>query len=133
MPPASRMKRRGIQILTKAMKCVSIAVLGPALLGFPTANFQIVLKAVVCVTAFLALTKAARKSRYAWASGFGAIALLFNPVVPVALPHGTLLWVNGLCLITFLVSLTALDRQARPPSLSDQSDAGKLVSVDVSG
>jgi len=140
MPFASRMKRRGIQILTKAMKCASIVVLGPALLGFPTANFQVLLKAVVCVTAMLVLAKAVRKSRYAWATGFGVIALLFNPVVPEALPPGTLLWVNGLCLIMFLVSLTALERQPRPPALGNESDAGNsssrgssLVSVDVSG
>ena len=94
MPFASRMKRRGIQILTKAMKCASIVVLGPALLGFPTANFQVLLKAVVCVTAMLVLAKAVRKSRYAWATGFGVIALLFNPVVPVALARKPFLWLD---------------------------------------
>jgi len=97
------------------MKCASIGVLGPAVLGLPTASFQALLKVVICVAAFLALIEAVRLRRYFWAAGFCIIAVLFNPVIPVALSRRTLLWLDWVCLMTFLLSLAALKKQ---PTLS---------------
>ena len=102
-------------MLTKAMQCVSIVILGLAVLQLPTANFQVLLGMFICVAAILVATEAVRLGKYFWAAGFGVIALLFNPVVPVALSRRTSLWLDWVCLITFLVSLTAFKRQ---PTLS---------------
>jgi len=105
-------------VLTKAMQCVSIVILSLAVLQQPTANFQVLLGMFICVTAILVATQAVRLDKYFGAVGFGVIALLFNPVVPVALSRRTLLWLDWVCLMPFLVSLTAFKRQ---PTLSAPS------------
>ncbi len=102
-------------MFTKIMKWVSIAVLLLAVLRLPTASYQVLLGIVVCVSALLVVTQAVRVGKYFWAAGFVAIAVLFNPVVPVALSRKTFLWLDSVCLMTFLVSLAVLKRQ---PTLS---------------
>lgn len=102
-------------MLTKSMKCVSIAVLLLAVLRLPTASYQVLLEIVVCVPALLVVTQSVRAGKYFWAAGFVAIAVLFNPAVPVALSRKTFLWRDLVCLMTFLVSLAALKMQ---PALS---------------
>jgi len=95
-------------MLTKIMKCVSILVLCVAALRLPTANFQVLLEIVISVTALLVVTQAVRLRKYLWAAGFGVIAVLFNPILPVALSRTTWLWLDWVCFMTFLVSLAAL-------------------------
>jgi hypothetical protein len=112
------------------MNCVSIPMLGLAVLGFPTASFQVLLKIVVCVSALVVLTQAVRANGHAWAAGFGVIAALFNPVVPLALAPSTLLWVDAICLIMFLVSSSASERQPEPSATATNSEAGKLVNAE---
>ena len=102
-------------MFTKSMKWVSIAVLLLAVLRLPTASYQILLEVVVCFTALLVIRQEARSGKYFWAAGFVAIAVLFNPVWPVAFSRKTFLWLDSVCLMTFLVSLAILQRQ---PTLS---------------
>lgn len=101
-------------MLTKIMKWVSSAVLLLAGLRL-TSGYQILLGFVICVSGILVLTQAVRDSKYLWAVGFFLITVLFNPVVPVVLSRKTFLWLDWVCLMTFLVSLVALKRQ---PTLS---------------
>jgi hypothetical protein len=101
-------------MLTKIMKWVSITALFLEGLRL-TASYQVLLEFVVCVSAILVVTQAVGESKYLWAAGFFAIAVLFNPVVPVALSRKTFLWLDWVCLMTFLVSLVMLKRQ---PTLS---------------
>ena len=89
------------------------------------------LKVVVCVAGLLAVSQAVRVNKYVWAAGHGVIAVLFNPIVPVCLSPSALLWVNAICLMTFLLSLGTLERESRLSALPDKSDAGKLASVHV--
>ncbi len=105
-------------MLTKIMKCVSILVLCVAALRLPTANFQVLLEIVISVTALLVVTQAVRLRRYLWAAGFGVIAVLFNPILPVALSRTTWLWLDWVCFMTFLVSLAALKTR---PTFSEPS------------
>jgi len=105
-------------MLTKVMKCVSIGVLCLASLRLPTANFQVLLEFVVCVTALLVVTQAVGLRKYLWAVGFTVITVLFNPIVPVALSRRTWFWLDWICLVAFLVSLAALKRQ---PTFSEPS------------
>ncbi len=102
-------------MFTKIMKWVSIAVLLLAVLRLPTASYQVLLEIVVCVSGLLVVTQAVRASKYFWAAGFLAIAVLFNPVVPIALSRKIFLWLDWVCLAAFLFSLAALKRQ---PTLS---------------
>jgi hypothetical protein len=101
-------------MLTNIMKWVSIATLFLAGLGL-TVSYEVLLKFVVCASGILVVTQAARDSKYLWAAAFFAIAVLFNPVVPVALSRKTFLWLDWVILMTFLVSLAGLQR---PPALS---------------
>jgi len=97
-------------MLIKIMKWVSSVVLLLVGLRLLTASCQVFLELIVCVSGLLVLTQAVRSSSYIWAAGFLTIAVIFNPVVPV-LCRKTFLWLDWLCLMTFLVSLAALKRQ----------------------
>lgn len=97
-------------MLTNIMKWVSSAGLLLAGLSL-AASYQILVKIVVCVSGLLVLSQAVRANKYLWAAGFLAIAGLFNPVVPVVLSRKTFLWLDWVCLMTFLISLAALRRQ----------------------
>ena len=109
-------------MFTKIMKWLSIAVLLLAVVWRSSANFQLVLESIVCVTGLLVFMQAVRRGKYFWAAGFLAIAVLFNPVVPVALSPNAFLWLNALCILTFLVSLAVLKSHPRlsMPSITNR-------------
>jgi hypothetical protein len=97
-------------MITSIMKWVSSTMLFLAGLSLAS-SYQVLVEFVVCVSGLLVVTQAVRASKYYWAAGFLAIAVLFNPVIPLVLARKTLLWLDWLCLMTFLVSLAALKRQ----------------------
>ena len=100
-------------MLTKIMKWVSIAALLLAVLRLPIGGYQVLFEVVVCLSGLLVATQAVRAGKYLWATGFVAIAVLFNPVVPLALARRTFLWLDVVCLMTFLISLAALKTRAK--------------------
>ncbi len=119
-------------MLMRIMKWVSIAAL---LLSFAWSSstpnqdwsagvggYLELLVIVVFVTSILVVTQAARAGKYFWAAGFLPIAVLFNPVVPIALSRGVFLWLDWVCIAAFLLSLAAVKRQ---PVLSMQSIANR--------
>ena len=118
-------------MLTAIMKWVSIAIL---LLGFfenlpvgsqewsvRNGGYLELFNMLVCLSALLVVAEGFRGRKYFWASGFVAIAVLFNPILPVALSRKMFLGLDSVCILTFLVSL-ALSR-GQPlltvPSISD--------------
>jgi len=120
-----------ISMLTAIMKLVSIVVL---LLGFfgnlpvgsqewsvRNGGYLELFNMLVCLSALLVVAEGFRGRKYFWALGFVAIAVLFNPIVPVTLPRKMFLGLDSVCILTFLVSL-ALSR-GQPlltvPSISD--------------
>jgi hypothetical protein len=109
-------------MFTRIMKWVSIAALLLAALSLPTRGYQVGFEVLVCLSGLLVATQAARAGKYLWATGFVAIAVLFNPVVPVALGRRTFLWLDLVCLMTFLISLAALKSR---PALSIPSITGR--------
>ena len=119
-------------MFTKIMKWVSIAALLLAAMSWRSApNYQLLLEFVVCMGAIVVVMQAVREKKYGWAAGFVAIALLFNPVVPVPRPTADLfLLMIFVCLAPFAFSLAALKTQ---PVLSipidHRSDPGKSVAV----
>jgi hypothetical protein len=109
-------------MFTKIMKWVSVTALLLALFWRTSANFQLVLESVVCVAGILVVTQAFRTRKYFWAAGFIAIAVLFNPVVPVGLPAHLFILLDLACLAAFLTSLALLRTE---PALSILSITGR--------
>ncbi len=98
-------------MFTKTMKAVSIAVLLLAVLRLPSASYQVLLEIVVFVCGLLVVTQAVRAGKYFWAAGVLAIAVLFNPVAPIALSGKIFFWLDWVCLATFLLSLATFKGQ----------------------
>jgi len=95
-------------MLTKIMKWVCISALLLAVIWRSSANYQLLLEFLVCAGAVLLVLRAWRMGKYPWAAGFTAIAVLFNPVAPIVLPHPILVWVNWISLVSFVLSLAVL-------------------------
>ena len=98
--------------MTKIMKWVSITMLLLALLQLSVANHPVLLSIVVCASGLLVTAQAIRAGKYSWAVGFFAIAVLFNPVIPIARSGRDALWIDGVGLAAFLAA--AVWFKARP-------------------
>ena len=93
-------------MLTKLLQWASVATLMVGLIFWrSSANYRVILRFTVCSAACLVALKAKRANQYYWAAAFFALALLFNPVVPVSLPVVVFVWVDALCLTIFLLSI----------------------------
>jgi len=116
-------------MFTKIMKWVSIMALLLAFVSRPSTSYQIMLEILVCVSALMVVAQAWRDGKYLWAAGFVAIAGLFNPVVPVAISRNAFLWVDALCIATFLVSLAVLKRHPRlsMPSITNRTPGSESL------
>ena len=121
-------------MFTKLIKWLSISAL--LLGGFlsSSATYRIGLEMVVCVAALVVVVQAFRIGGYFWGIGFAAIAVLFNPAVPIALSHKAFLLLDLACIGAFLVSLAALQWEptlsipsisSRTPG-SERHEAGRL-------
>jgi len=106
------------------MKSVSIAALLLAAMSWRSAtHHQPLLDMAVFMGALVVAQQAARAKHHLWTTAFAAIALFFNPVVPVAKPTGDLfLLMIFVCLAPFAISLAALKTQ---PLLSIPSIIGR--------
>ena len=110
-------------MLTTIMKWASISVLLLGLfenlpVGSPdwsvrNGGYLELFNMLVCLSALLLVAEGFRGRKYFWASGFIAIAVLFNPIVPVTLPRKMFLGLDSVCILTFLVSLALSKRQPR--------------------
>lgn len=111
------------------MMWVSMAALLLALLWRPSASYQAVLDFAVCLSGLLVLAQAVRTGRYFWAAAFLAIAVLFNPVLPVVLSWKITLGLGWVSLATFLVSLAVMKK--RPilsvASIADRTSRSKSL------
>lgn len=113
------------RMLTRIMKWVSVVALVLGFLwNFPAfhqewsvrdGGYMELFNMVVCLTALLVVAQAFRERKYFWATGFVAIAVLFNPIVPLTLSRKMFLLLDSACVVTFLVSLA---RWQRRPVLS---------------
>lgn len=103
-------------MLTKTMKWVSITMLLLALFWQPLQDHQVALGVLVCIGALVVVTQAWRTQNYFWATGFVAIAVLFNPIVPLALTRRTFFLLELACLGAFLLSLTVLTGKPLTPA-----------------
>ena len=112
-------------MLTEIMKWVSVVVLMVAVFWWHSSlNVRVLVQFIVCAGAGLVFVQAMRASKRLWAAGFFGIALLFNPVVPVALPRGVFLWLDVVCLTMFLFSVALLQTGPRL-SMVSITDSGR--------
>lgn len=95
----------------KTMTWASITALVLAMLFRASPGYQTVMQLVVCAGAILAVFQATRTASYFWAAGFSAIALLYNPIVPIALSHN--IFPVLVSLVMFGLSLAIL--KTEPP------------------
>ena len=113
------------------MKSVSLAALLLAATSWRSApNYQLLLDFVVCMAAIVVAQQAVRAKRYLWTAAFAAIAVLFNPVVPVPRPTGDLfLLMIFVCLAPFAISLAALKTQPilSMPSITDRTPGSESL------
>jgi hypothetical protein len=104
------------------MKWLSItALLLGAFLSSST-TYRISLEMVVCVAGFVVAVQAFRIGKYFWGIGFAAIAVLFNPAVPIEFSRKAFLSLDFVCIGAFLVSLAVLQWR---PTLSIPSITGR--------
>ena len=113
--------------MTKTMKWVSITML--LLAVFQLASHQTLLSIVVCASGLLIVAQAVRSRKYPWAVGFLAIAVLFNPVVPIARSGRDVLWLNGIGLAAFLTAAVALKAGPARTALSITSHLPRRESL----
>jgi Family of unknown function (DUF6804) len=110
-------------MFTKTMKLVCAMALLLAALWAVSPGVGLLLDILVCVGAMAVATEAVTQPKYLWTAGFVAIAVLFNPIVPVVLSRKAFLWLDVACLLAFLLSLNALKRQ---PILSIPSITNRM-------
>jgi len=93
-------------VATRMMKWFAIAaLLALAVLRRPSDSRALVAGFVVCAGAIVAMLQATRVRKYGWILAFLAIAVLFNPLVPMVFSRSAYLTLYVGCLATFLLSL----------------------------
>ena len=121
-------------MLPRIIKWITVAsLLMAALLWRIAANSQLpqfLLGFIVCFGTGVVVMQAVRARKYVWAGGFGAIGLLFNPLVLV-FPFGGE-WGRALVLLTvvlFAVSLVTLRTQPllSIPSITDRTPGSQSL------
>ena len=98
-------------MFTKIMKYVCAGTLLLAAFWVASAGVEILLDILICVGAVTVATQAVARTKYLWAAGFVAIAVLFNPVVPIVLSRNAFLGLDLACILAFLLSLAAMKKQ----------------------
>lgn len=116
---------------TKVMRWVAAVALSGALLLRPSTGDEALLQFVISASAVLVMVLAGLAGRYVEAAAFTLIAVLFNPVVPVALVSQWFLWMYLSSLAMFGIFLTALKIRMRPrlsmPSITDRTPGSESL------
>ena len=91
---------------TRMVKWFAIAaLLALAVLWRSSDSRTLIAGFVVCAGAIVAMLQATRVRKYGWILAFLAIAVLFNPLVPMVFSRGGFLTLYVGCLATFLLSM----------------------------
>ena len=107
----------------KIMSSLSVIVLGFAPWTVNT-NFQVLLQFVVCAAAMLIMLHALRaQPQYSWAAAFSGLAVLFNPIWPIAFPRSVFLSfdLTAIFLFIFYIALHKAKLQPGVTSITDHS------------
>jgi hypothetical protein len=116
---------------TEVMKWVSIAALLLTLAFWGSAStYQSELSLVISAAATIVFIQAVRAKSYPWAGGFLAMALLFNPLVPVFRLSGDMsIAIVALAIAPFSMSLMSLRPQPllSIPSITDRTPGSQSL------
>ncbi len=94
-------------MITRSIIWISIAALLVVIFA-RSAGYQLLLQLVISAGALWVVVQAVRTGRYFWAAAFAAIVVLYNPILPVALPTFMSFAVGVICLWAFGASLMML-------------------------
>lgn len=99
----------------KIMICVSTAALAVALFVTSNASYRVFLQFLVSASAALIVLQAVRaEAQYLWAGAFCVVAVLFNPILPIALPSRVFFLADLTCMALLLVYYSAYKTKPRP-------------------
>jgi hypothetical protein len=98
----------------KIMISISIAALAVALFVNTNANYRVILQFLVCASAALIVLHAVRGNvQYLWAGAFLGVAVLFNPIFPIALSNSVFFFLNLICIGAFAGYYTVYQSKPR--------------------
>lgn len=92
-------------MITEPMKLVSILVLALAPWGRSSPNYLLLLEFTVCMGAVLVVAQAFGLRRPLWSAAFCLIALLYNPLYPLALSPWSAVSADVTALVAFFAAL----------------------------
>jgi hypothetical protein len=119
-------------MITRTMKWVSLlalVVLLPILWQSPMANATVYAAFLVWSGAAVVFVQAVATRKFIWAAGFAAIAVAFNPVVPLTVSRGAFVIIDLASIAAFLTSLAFLNTRPRLSiaSVTDTSPRGEAL------
>ena len=100
-------------MFTKATKVVAALALLLGLFSHSAADHRKLIFTLAWVAALVVLAQAFYRSSYFWAAVFLAMACLFNPIRPVALPASMGLVLEMAAAILFMIALAVLRSRPR--------------------
>jgi FtsH-binding integral membrane protein len=86
-------------------------------------GFYTALRLVVCGSAIYLAYRAHQLQKGFWVWIFGAVAVLFNPLVPVYLRRTQWRWFDGAALLVFMISLGVVRSKADRRCVTWRNDA----------
>jgi hypothetical protein len=109
--------------MTKAF--TSLALLAAAIFDPAGVNRQLLLL-VVFTGAIVVTVQAVRLHEYIWGFGFVMLGVVFNPLLMISFSSPVALWLDLVCLMTFVVSLFVLKTTMQPaaPSIANSTREG---------
>ena len=118
-------------MLTKIMKFVSITALVLALAFWSHAStYELPLRFLVSLGALVVAFQAAKVKKRGWSIGFSALAVLFNPFLPLGSFSGTVALIIVMAsIVPFALSLFALRTQPLMslPSITDRNPGSQSL------
>jgi hypothetical protein len=97
---------------------ISVIMLLLAIAPIPAQSYYITLRLVVCITAIYLTYLAKRFNKKNWLWMMLAIAILFNPVLPVRLDNVNFVLANLVTACIFIASLVKIKDDKDPPHLN---------------
>lgn len=116
-------------MFTKVMTWLSILALLVAVFSHSSIPDLRMIGAVVSAGALIVLVRSVRMRKRYWTVGLGAIVVLFNPLVPLAVSQTAVLGLDLACILMFVYSLSALQSPPRlsMPSITDRSPGSESL------